>query len=95
MQDQNNTPLPASSRPAAAPVSNYWRRNQRRVAGLLAVWLLVTIAPALLTDWLSFDFIGWPFPFWLAAYGAPLTYLIIVAVYAWVMGRVDKSEQGR
>lgn len=69
----------------------YWRRNVRRIAVLLAVWLLLTIAPALFTNWLAFDFIGWPFPFWLAAYGAPLAYLIIVAVYAWLMGRADRA----
>ncbi len=57
--------------------------------GLLAAWGLVTAAPALFTGHLSFDFIGWPLPFWLAAYGAPLAYLGIVGIYAWAMNRAD------
>lgn len=73
----------------------YWRRNLRRIAVLLFVWLLLTIAPALFTDLLSFDFIGWPFPFWLAAYGAPLAYLLIVAAYAWLAGRDGRSGRER
>jgi len=97
MQDQNNMSLPASpaaSSPGAAG-SRYWRANLRRIARLLALWLLITMAPALFTAWLSFDLIGWPFPFWLAAYGAPLSYLIIVAVYARVMDRVDRAGRER
>lgn len=97
MQDQNNMSLPASpaaSSPAASG-SPYWRANLRRIARLLALWLLITMAPALFTTWLSFDFIGWPFPFWLAAYGAPLSYLVIVAVYAWTMDRVDRKGRER
>lgn len=71
------------------PASNYWRRNVRLILGLLAAWALLTAAPALFTGYLSFDFIGWPLPFWLAAYGAPLAYLGIVGVYAWTMNRAD------
>lgn len=97
MQDQNNMSLPASpaeSLPAASG-SGYWRANLRRIARLLALWLLITMAPALFTGWLAFDFIGWPFPFWLAAYGAPLSYLIIVAVYAWGMEHADQAGRER
>jgi putative solute:sodium symporter small subunit len=76
-----------SLQPSAS--SLYWRRNLRRIAGLLLLWGLLTVAPALFTNWLAFDFIGWPFPFWLAAYGAPLAYLLIVAAYAWASNRAD------
>ncbi|HEY0293888.1 MAG TPA: sodium/substrate symporter small subunit [Bordetella sp.] len=86
--------LPAPPVPPAAARA-YWRRNLRYIALLLAVWLLLTLAPALFTGWLSFDFIGWPFPFWLAAYGAPLAYLFIVAVYAWLMSRADRPGRDR
>ena len=100
MQDHDSSQpsAPDGPRQARAPRSAahaYWRRNLRRIAVLLAFWLLLTIAPALLTNWLSFGFIGWPFSFWLAAYGAPLAYLIIVAIYAWLMSRADRSERDR
>ena len=94
MQDRNDTSAAVPSRSGVAAQA-YWRRNLRYIAGLLAIWLLLTVAPALFTDWLSFDFIGWPFPFWLAAYGAPLVYLLIVAAYAWLMGRADRARRER
>jgi len=72
----------------------YWRRNVRLIVLLLAVWASLTVAPALYTRYLAFEFIGWPFPFWLAAYGAPLAYLVIVGGYAWAMNRADAQEAG-
>jgi putative solute:sodium symporter small subunit len=96
MQDHDSSQPSAPDEPHQARTARaYWRRNLRRIAVLLAFWLLLTIAPALLTNWLSFDFIGWPFSFWLAAYGAPLAYLIIVAIYAWLMSRADRSRRDR
>jgi putative solute:sodium symporter small subunit len=71
--------------------ASYWRGNVRRILRLLAVWLALTAAPALVTGWLAFDFIGWPMPYWLAAYGAPLAYLIIIGVYARAMARADAA----
>lgn len=68
----------------------YWRRNVRLIALLLAVWALVTFVPAYFARELTFSFIGWPFSFWMAAYGAPLAYLILIGIYAWVMRRQDE-----
>lgn len=96
MQDHDHSQPSMSDGPHPPCVlPGYWRRNLRRIAVLLAAWLLLTLAPALLTNWLSFGFIGWPFSFWLAAYGAPLAYLIIVAVYAWLMSRADRPMRNR
>lgn len=75
-----------SSLPSKTP---YWRRNLRLIALLLAIWAALTFVPAYFARQLTFDFIGWPFAFWMAAYGAPLAYLIIIAVYAWMMNRAD------
>lgn len=77
--------------PAAAPtvMRRYWRRNLLLIGLLLAVWSLVTFIPAYFARSLSFDFIGWPFAFWMAAYGAPLAYLVLIAIYARVMNRAD------
>ncbi|MGV2863800.1 DUF4212 domain-containing protein [Achromobacter sp. AGC39] len=71
----------------------YWRRNLRLILLLLVVWAALTFVPAFFARSLSFDFIGWPFAFWMAAYGAPLAYLIIVGVYARVMNRADEAAE--
>ncbi|KGD96140.1 membrane protein [Achromobacter sp. RTa] len=78
--------------PKSAP-SPYWRRNLWLIVLLLAVWAALTFVPSYFARGLSFDFIGWPFAFWMAAYGAPLAYLIIIAIYARVMNRADERAE--
>ncbi|RIQ17390.1 DUF4212 domain-containing protein [Bordetella avium] len=67
----------------------YWRRNLRWISLLLAIWVALTFVPAYFARELNFDFLGWPFAFWMAAHGAPVAYLVIIVVYAVVMNRAD------
>lgn len=78
--------------PELAP-SRYWRRNVRLIALLAFVWAALTFIPSYFARGLSFDFIGWPFSFWMAAYGAPLAYLIIICIYARIMNRADQRGE--
>jgi putative solute:sodium symporter small subunit len=71
----------------------YWRRNLWLILLLLVVWAALTFVPSYFARRLSFDFIGWPFAFWMAAYGAPLAYLIIIGIYARVMNRADERAE--
>lgn len=73
--------------------ARYWQRNTRWIAGLLLAWLVVTLGLGWGADKLDFDFFGWPFGFWAAAQGALVVYVVIVAVYARVMNRLD-AEHG-
>lgn len=72
----------------------YWRNNLRLIVLLLVVWLALTFVPAFFARSLTFNFIGWPFAFWMAAYGAPLAYLLIICVYARIMNREDERADG-
>ena len=85
------------SRASSKPVpTRYWRRNVRLIVLLLAVWAALTFVPSYFARGLSFDFIGWPFSFWMAADGAPLAYLILIGIYARIMNRADqRSEEGK
>ncbi len=86
--------MPKSRASLSPPIATpYWRRNLRLILLLLVVWAALTFVPAFFARSLSFDFIGWPFAFWMAAYGAPLAYLIIVGVYARVMNRADEAAE--
>ena len=72
--------------------TGYWRRNLLWIAGLSGVWCLVAFVPAYFALELNDFFIfGWPFAFWMGAFGAPLFFLLIVGVYAWCMGRTDRD----
>jgi len=80
------------SSPTPVP-TRYWRRNVWLIVLLLVVWAALTFIPSYFARSLSFDFIGWPFSFWMAAYGAPLAYLVIIAVYARIMNREDRRAE--
>lgn len=79
------------SRVSPEPIpSRYWRRNVRLIVVLAVAWAALTFIPSYFARDLSFDFIGWPFSFWMAAYGAPLAYLVIICIYARIMNRADQ-----
>ena len=72
----------------------YWRKNLCLIAGLLFVWFLVTFVSAYFArDLTTFSVFGWPFPFWVAAFGAPLTYLFVIWFYAWRMDHLDEEAR--
>lgn len=69
----------------------YWSRTRLLTALLLAVWFSTTFGTIFFARELSdFTLFGWPFPFYMAAQGLPLLYLIIVAIYAVRMRRLDR-----
>jgi len=84
-------PDPRSSIPPAA--RRYWRRNLVLIAVVTACWAALTFLPAFFARDLMFDFVGWPFSFWMAAYGAPLSYLVLIAIYARLMNRADRRAR--
>lgn len=68
---------------------HYWRKNLRITGLLLMVWFGVTFGVSYFARDLNFSFFGWPFSFWVAAQGALVVYVLIVAFYAWYMNRLD------
>jgi putative solute:sodium symporter small subunit len=57
---------------------------------LLTLWLLTGFGAAFFARELTgLSVFGWPLSFYLAAQGASLVYLAILAVYAWRMHRLD------
>ena len=78
----------------SAKPARYWRKNLRLIGILLAIWALVTFVPAYFAHYLSgIMFFGWPFPFWVAAFGGPTAFLMIVGIYAWRMEYLDQEAR--
>ena len=80
--------------PARPPLSRaeHWRKTRRLSAGLLLLWLLTGFCAAFFARELAgLSVFGWPLSFYLAAQGASLVYLAILAVYAWRMRRLDQA----
>lgn len=71
---------------------DYWRKNLRITSVLLAIWFVVTYVVSFFARELDFNFFGWPFSFWVAAQGALIVYVLIIAYYARTMNRLDNEH---
>ena len=61
-------------------------------AGLLAVWATVTFGVCWFARDLQFLIGPWPFGYWMAAQGAVLVFIAIVAFYAAAMNRLAPED---
>ena len=69
----------------------HWRRTRRLTGALLLLWLASTFGTVFFARELAaMSMAGWPLSFYLAAQGASLLYLAIIAVYALAMNRIDR-----
>ena len=76
--------------PDSSDDAPYWRRIQRLTGVLLLVWAVVAFGLVYFARNLSFTFFGWPFGFWVAAQGAILVFIAIVAYYAHATRKLDE-----
>ncbi|CAN5133810.1 DUF4212 domain-containing protein [soil metagenome] len=77
--------------PESPSQAQYWRRTQHLTGALLLVWVLVAFGVTYFARDLSFKLFGWPFGFWMAAQGAILVFIAIVAYYAYAMRKLDEA----
>jgi putative solute:sodium symporter small subunit len=71
----------------------YWRKNLRLMAVLLAIWALVSFGAGILfvEPLNNIDFMGFPLGFWFAQQGSIITFVILIAIYVWRMDKLDKE----
>jgi putative solute:sodium symporter small subunit len=70
----------------------YWRRNLMITAILLFAWFVVTFVEAWFARELNgVTFLGFPLAFYMSAQGSLAIYVIIIGIYAYVMGKLDKQ----
>ncbi|HEX4879358.1 MAG TPA: sodium/substrate symporter small subunit [Limnobacter sp.] len=67
----------------------YWQRVKRITRRLLAVWVLLILGVVLLVPRLGIEVYGVPLTYWLISSVLLLTFLGLVALYAWQMDRLD------
>ena len=91
-----DTPSPPSDNGARqrrllAARAIHWERTRRLTAVLLSLWLATGFGTVFFARELSrFTLFGWPLSFYMAAQGASLVSLAIIAWYAWRMRRLDR-----
>jgi putative solute:sodium symporter small subunit len=68
----------------------YWRKNLVITAILISIWFVVTFVEGWYARELNqFTFLGFPLGFYMSAQGSLAIYVILIAVYAWYMNRLD------
>ncbi len=74
---------------------SYWRANMRLIMVLLAIWALVSFGcGVLLIEWLNqWSLGGLPLGFWFAQQGSIYTFVVLIAVYAVLMDRLDRRHR--
>ena len=74
----------------ASPPSSLRRKVRRLTAVCLFAWFMVTLVPVFVAR-SGLTWGPWPIDFWMAAQGCVLIYLLIVAVYAWLVNRWERQ----
>lgn len=84
----------SSDQKGDVPHADYWQANIKILLFLVALWFLASFGMSILAvDWLDqFQFMGFPFGFWMAQQGSIVAFLAIIAIYAILMNRVDKKH---
>jgi putative solute:sodium symporter small subunit len=69
----------------------YWRYNITLTTILLIIWFVAAyIVSGLLAEWLNqYTFLGFPLGYYMAAQGSLAIFVIEIAVYAYLMNRLD------
>lgn len=71
----------------------YWSYNIRLTTVLLAIWFVVTfLISGLWAGWLNqWTIIGFPLGYYMAAQGSLAIFVILIAIYAWLMNKKDED----
>lgn len=71
----------------------YWRRNLRLMAVLLAIWALVSFGAGILFVEALNEIViaGFPLGFWFSQQGSIIVFVALIAIYAWRMDRLDEE----
>jgi putative solute:sodium symporter small subunit len=83
---------PSHARLLAARAA-HWERTRRMTVVLLVLWLLTCFGTIFFARELShLAVFGWPLSFYMAAQGASLVSLAVIAFYAWRMRVLDRRH---
>jgi putative solute:sodium symporter small subunit len=69
----------------------YWQKNLRVTAFLLAIWFTVTFVLGYFARELNYNFFGWPLSFYMGAQGSLIIYVGIIWFYARYMNKLDNE----
>ena len=71
----------------------YWRANLRLLGTLMAIWFAVSFGAGILFRPFLDQFMlgGFPLGFWFAQQGSIYVFIVLIAIYAWRMHRIERE----
>ena len=91
MMPTEPTSPPGRTHNEAQARAAHWRASRRLTMVLMVLWLCTGFGTVYFARELShFSLFGWPLSFYMAAQGASLVSLAVIAFYAWRMRRLDR-----
>lgn len=88
---RTETAVMSKSNPTA--LQAHWRRNRLLTCVLLTIWFAVILGAALYARELNRETLfGVPLGFYIFAQGAPILFLCIIGLHAWLMNRLDRRH---
>ncbi len=91
-------PAAMSSTPSPEARARYWRKNLSWLGGLLTVWFIVSYGCGILfvdqLDKIRIPGTGFKLGFWFSQQGSIYVFLVLIAVYVFVMNRLDRELLG-
>ena len=71
----------------------YWRANLRLLGMLMAVWFAVSFGAGIMFRPFLDQFMlgGFPLGFWFAQQGSIYVFIVLIAIYAWRMHRIERD----
>jgi putative solute:sodium symporter small subunit len=91
--EPRSQPAAAASARRQAPLARaaHWHATRRLTYVLMVLWLCTCFGTIYFARELShLTLFGWPLSFYMAAQGASLVSLAVIAFYAWRMRRLDR-----
>ena len=71
----------------------YWKENIRTILSLLVVWFIVSLGAGVLfiNELNTIEISGVKLGFWFAQQGSIYAFVILIFVYVYKMGKIDKK----
>lgn len=87
--------MPETPEEKKARHAAYWKANVRLIAVLLSIWGAVSLVGSVLLARPLNDAVSVgsaPGGFWLAQQGSIFTFVVLIAVYVFMMDRIDRAH---
>lgn len=72
---------------------SYWRATLRLLGVILVVWIFVSLGLSIILAPVlnNYSLGGYPLGFWFAQQGSIYTFIALIFIFAYIMGKIDRK----